>query len=222
MVALLEGAAAGAAAAGAERVFLRLADGCAAIALARRAGFFPCYGETLYRAAPVPSESSRGLFDADSRLRVRAPSDDYALFRLYNAAAPVSVRQMYGMTLEQWAASRERAPGRLRERVFDDAAELKGVVRTSAPRLGAAILDVELHPDYIALAPDFADCGLRELSGARSAMCVVPEYAPHMARALEARGFSAEARFAVLVKTMARRAAAVSKAALRLGQSIRP
>ena len=164
------------------------------------------------------------MFDADARLRPRAPSDDLALFRLYNAATPVAVRQLCGMTLDQWTASRERAPGRLTERVFDADADLKGIVRTAAPRLGAAILDVELHPDYIALTPDLVDYAARRLSRARAIISIVPEYAPHLSRALEAHGFEAQADFIVLVKSMARRVGerAPAQAALRLRQSLPP
>lgn len=204
---LLETAAAHAAASGAERVFLRLADGSLAVTLARRAGFFPSHRETLYRAVPAPAGSARGLFDADARLRPRAPSDDHALFRLYNAATPVSVRQLCGMTLDHWAASRERPRGRARERVFDADAEVKGIVRTAAPRRGAAILDVELHPDYIALAPDIVKSAACDLSRARAIIAIVPEYAPHLSRALEAHGFEPQSDFIVLVKSMARRVA---------------
>ena len=202
---LLETAAASAASSGAERVFLRLLDGAPAVTLARRAGFFPSHRETLYRGSPRAPESGRGLFDANSRLRPRAPQDDHALFRLYNAATPVTARQLYGMTLDQWAASREPAPGRILERVFDADGDVKGIVRTAAPRLGAAILDVELHPDYIALAPDLVDYAARQLSRARAVLSIVPEYAPHLSRALEAHGFEAQADFIVLVKSMARR-----------------
>lgn len=161
----------------------------------------------LYRGSPPTSEYGRGLFDANSRLRPRAPQDEYALFRLYNATTPVSVRQLSGMTLDQWAASSERAPGRLQERVFDVEADVMGSVRTSAPRLAAAGLAVELHPDYIALTPDIVDYAVRQLSPANGVICVVPEYAPHLSRALEDRGFEAQTQLVVLVKSMARRVA---------------
>ena len=207
IVPILETAAASAASSGAERVFLRLVDGSPAITVARLAGFFPSHRETLYRGSPRASEYGRGLLDGNSRLRPRAPQDDYALFRLYNATTPVSVRQLSGMTLDQWAASRERAPGRLRELVFDVEADLIGSVRTSAPRLAAAAFAVELHPDYIALTPDIVDYAVRKLSPANGVICVVPEYAPHLTRPLEDRGFEAQTQLVVLVKSMARRAA---------------
>lgn len=188
-------------------MFLRLVDGSPAITVARRAGFFPSHRETLYRGSPRASEYGRGLLDANSRLRPRAPQDDYALFRLYNATTPVSVRQLSGMTLDQWAASRERAPGRLRELVFDVEADLIGSVRTSTPRLAAAAFAVELHPDYIALTPDIVDYAVRQLSRSIGVICVVPEYAPHLTRPLEDRGFEAQTQLVVLVKSMARRVA---------------
>lgn len=182
-------------------------EGSPAVTVARLAGFFPSHRETLYRGSPRAPEYGRGLFDANSRLRPRAPQDDFALFRLYNATTPVSVRQLSGMTLDQWTASRERAPGRLRELVFDVEADLVGSVRTSAPRLAAACIAVELHPDYIALTPDIVDYAVGQLSHGTDVICVVPEYAPHLSRALEDRGFEARTQLVVLVKSMARRVA---------------
>ena len=107
---LLEAATRASAIKGAERVFLRVPAESDTVPVARRAGFFPGCRETLYRGRPYHSRVGGGLFDADSRLRMRLDEDDLDLFRMYNSATPVRVRQLAGMTLEQWRASRERHP----------------------------------------------------------------------------------------------------------------
>ena len=89
---LLEQVAASAAAEGAERVFLRLRDDHEVIRAARVGGFFPCMWETLYqRPTSVASNVNGPLFDPEIRMRPTKPSDEYGLFRLYNAATPASV-----------------------------------------------------------------------------------------------------------------------------------
>ncbi|MCY4654138.1 MAG: hypothetical protein OXC95_13360 [Dehalococcoidia bacterium] len=205
LIALLERAAAVSAYGGAERVFLRVQADGDTIPMARRAGFFPCYLETLYRRQTSASEPRRGLFDTDSHSVKRRPEHDHALFRLYNETTPVKVRQLVGMTLDQWKDSRERSIGRRIERVV----EVDGIVRswlTTSARSGVGMIDVALHPDYAALAPDVVDFALRSLRNANSVVALVPDYVPLLGGVLEERGFAPEAEFAVLVKSMARMA----------------
>ena len=177
LTALLEQAAVLSAHGGAERVFLRVEADGDTIPTARRAGFFPCYRETLYRRTTSDPEPRRGLFDADSHSTKRGPEHDYTLFRLYNETTPVKVRQLVGMTLDQWKDSRERSVGRRRERVV----EVDGTVRSwlaTSVRSGVGMIDVALHPDYAALAPDVVDFALRSLGNANSVVALVPDYVP--------------------------------------------
>ena len=205
LIALLEQAAVVSAYGGAERVFLRVEAGGDTIPTARRAGFFPCYLETLYRGRPLVSGSRRGLFDTDAHSMKRGAEHDHALFRLYNETTPVKVRQLVGMTLDQWKDSRERSIGRRIERVV----EVDGNVRswlTTSVRSGVGRIDVVLHPGYSALAPDVVDFALRSLGNANSAVALVPDYVPLLGSYLEERGFRPEGEFAVLVKSTARMA----------------
>ena len=205
LIALLERAAAVSAYGGAERVFLRVeADGYT-IATARRAGFFPRYLETLYLRQTATSKSRRGLFDMDAHSTKRGPEHDHALFRLYNETTPVKVRQLVGMTLDQWKDSRERSVGRRRERVV----EVNGSPRiwfATSVRSGVGRIDVALHPDYAALAPDVVDFALRSLGNANRVVALVPDYAPLLGSYLAERGFRPEGEFATLVKSTARMA----------------
>lgn len=205
LIALLEQAAAVSAYGGAERVFLRVEADGDTIPTARRAGFFPCYLETLYRAQTSDSESRRGLFDTDSHSVKRRSEHDHALFRLYNETNPVKVRQLVGMTLDQWKDSRERSIGRRTERVVEVDGSLRSWIATSA-RSGVGMIDVVLHPDYAALAPDVVDFALRSLGNTNSVVALVPDYVPLLGSYLEERGFRPEGEFAVLVKSTARMA----------------
>ena len=203
LAALLERAAANAASYGCERVFLRVADDSELIPAARMAGFMLCRRETLYRAASPRAPSERGILDADSRLRSRLPQDDYALFRLYCSSTPVSERRLIGMTMEQWAASSERLPGRRVERVFESGGALRGWLAVSA-RGGVGSLSVALHPDSAALTQEMVDAALRILGNAKAAAALAPDHYPQMGSALRRRGFRQTADFALLVEPVAR------------------
>ena len=205
LIALLEQAAALSAHGGAERVFLRVEADSDITTTARRAGFLPCYLETLYRGQTTVSKSRRGLFDTDAHSMKRGPEHDHALFRLYNETTPVKVRQLVGMTLDQWKDSRERPTGRRAERVVEVDGSVRIWLATSA-RSGVGQIEVALHPDYTALAPDLIDYALHSLGKAKSVVALAPDYVPLLGGALEERGFKPEAEFAVLVKSTARMA----------------
>ena len=204
VVGLLERAAAGAGSHGAERVFLRVETDSPVLQAARLAGYFPSHIETVYVGVAGNREPSHSLFDADSHLRDRRSDDNHALFRLYNAATPVKVRQLVGMTFDQWASSPEQAPGRPYEGVLQVEDDVQGWLRTSA-RSGKGSLAVRLRPDYDALMPEVVEAGLRRLHGTRTVFAIVEEYAPRLATALEGLGFEAQGEYVVLVKSVARR-----------------
>ena len=215
IVEMLERTAAACAEGGAERVFLRTdADGDVP-PIAQAAGFFPRFRETLYAGAvPKDDAAPRGLLDAGARLRRCRPSDDHALFRLYSAAAPVAARQFAGMTLEQWSASRERAPGRAEERVLEIDGAAVGWIGTRRG-FGGGSLDIMVHPDRAALADGMIEAALRSLVGVRRVVALAPEHAPRMGEALERRGFVPEAQLATLIKSAARTVGQLSAAPAR-------
>ena len=214
IVEMLERTAAACAEGGAERVFLRTdADGDVP-PIAQAAGFFPRFRETLYAGAVPKDAAPRGLLDAGARLRRRRPSDDYALFRLYSAAAPVAARQFAGMTLEQWSASRERAPGRAEERVLEIDGAAVGWIGTRRG-FGGGNLDIMVHPDRAALTDGMVEAALRSLVGVRRVVALAPEHAPRMGEALERRGFVPEAQLATLIKSAARTVGQLSVAPAR-------
>ena len=204
VVRLLERAAAGAGLRGAERVFLRVAADSPLIPSARKAGYFPSHLEIVYQGTVAISEPSHSLFDADSHLRPRRPDDDLALFRLYNAATPVKVRQLVGMTLDQWASSHERGPGRTQESALQVEDEVQGWLCTST-RSGRGSLSVRLHPNYDALTSEVVEAGLKRLKSVRAVYAIAEEYAPRLATSLDGFGFEALGEYVVLVNSVARR-----------------
>ena len=201
---LLEMAAVGAGSHGGERVFLRVEADSPITRPARLAGYFPSHRETGYRRTAGRRGPSHSLFDADSRLRRRRSEDDHALFRLYNSATPVKVRQLVGMTFDQWASSHEHGPGRQYETVLHVDGEVRGWLSTSA-RFGTGSLAVRLHPDYDALTSDVVEAGLRRLKGTRTVIAIAEEYSPRLDTALERLGFEAHGEYVLLVKSVARR-----------------
>ena len=202
---LLERASAASARGGGERVFLRVEADSDIIPTTRRAGFFPCFRETLYLGRPPVSELGKSLFDADSHSVERRAEHDHALFRIYNQTTPMKVRQLAGMTMGQRKDSRERAAGRSLEWALELEGTVRGWLRTSA-RFGAGRIELMLHPDYIALTPDILDYALASLANAKSVAVLAPDYVPLLGGALEERGFRPEREFAVMVKSVARMA----------------
>ena len=200
---LLEQAAATAARGGAERISLRVEAESEIARTARRAGFFPCERETLYRARSSVSKPGKDLLDANSRFAKRRAEHDHAHFRHYNPATPLNVRQLVGMTLEQWKDSREPLAVRSQERVLEKEGAIIGWLRTSAWS-GLGRIEIALHPDYIALTPVLVDSALRSLAQAKSVVALVPEYAPTLSRSIEERGFTPQGEFATLVRSVAR------------------
>ena len=185
---------------GAKRVFIRLRHDDPAIRDVRRAGYFPCFRETLYRGTPI-----RQAGGDVGPLRKREPRDDYNLFRLYNVTTPAEVRSTVGMTFEDWQASVEIPRGRRTEHVLESAGGLTGWVRcVRRGPTGILSLIFQLSAeDGIASAVEF---GLGHLSGMADVFCLVPEYQADLARVLAYHGFDAVSEFEVMAGSTAVRA----------------
>ncbi len=82
---------------GVQKVFLRLREDSEAVAGARQVGFFRYTTEQIYQHAPASSPAV-----ALDGLRLRRPIDHQALFHLYSGAVPAFVRQVEGLTLQEW------------------------------------------------------------------------------------------------------------------------
>ncbi len=195
---LLQQVAAEAARAGVLRIFLRLPQGSELALPARRGGFIPYSEETLWRCdAAVPACA----LASDLAVAPYRPADAFALYRLYNAVAPETVRRLEGPTFQQWQASVERrATGRAaRNLVVRRGDDLIAQIRAMHGRTDAKI-DLVVHPSaprdlpaIIALAADNA--GTR-----RPLFCLAPAYARELACGLKDAGFEPDSDYVAYVK----------------------
>jgi len=193
---LLESLTAHAGQQGAERIFLRMAEGSPLAAEVRASQFLPCFSEVLLvgegQAAPSAEAGAR---------RPREARDEHAVFQLYSAATPTAVRQSLGMTLDQWKDAGECHPRRREEWV----AERDGKVCLWAAldwRGRGYDARLMVHPDCTELLAGAVERALR-----RSARYtwLVPQYQEPLVRLLTSRGFREAGRYNMLMKATAAR-----------------
>ncbi len=179
-----------------ERVFLRLPAGSDLLDLARAAGFCPYRQETLYQFSGGDRPTSPQL------VRPKTPEDEQALFHLYGAATPSSVRVAEGMTLEEWVHSKE--PWSCRELVSPGENCLVGWLRvTRRGKIGQfqALVRPD-QPDKLGVLVDHCLGALRDQP---TIISLVADYEIALASALEARGGRKTAEFVSLVRPLAAR-----------------
>jgi hypothetical protein len=201
LFALMEQLSAAAAQARVLRVFLRVRAGSDVLAAARKAGFMPYSEETLMRLdAAIPTEP----LDPSLVLRPRQRMDGFALFRLYNAAVPVQVRQAEAATYAEWIAGQEkRGQGRGR---IDLVAERDGGIVAwlrAVPDSAMGRIDLLIHPDAGRHSGALLSHAVQTLGSRRPVYCMVPSYAGCLASSLEQRGFERAGDYAGMVKRLA-------------------
>ena len=192
---------AGAVAAGAHKVFLRLDADSEILVAARKAGFVPYAVEHLLRL-DVPRQQEEPL-PAGLWLRPRERTDEYGLFQLYNRVAPLEVRAVEANTLAEWQAAVERR-GRGRgaaDIVVEREGRVVGWLRTDRAG-GAGRFDVVLAPDEWPAADALIAWGLRDLGAARPVYAAVPEYAGPLIERLQSAGFALAGEYALLAKRL--------------------
>ena len=199
---LLEGAATFAAKRGCERITLRLRYDDPLVDVARRGGYFPRISQTLFRRDSAGDSKPTTTYIADGAvMRKRARSDDYALFRLYNAATPLHIRTHIGMSIDQWLAWRERAGRSCAEFVRERDDGAIGSVRLFRIN-GVWTLEVEAHPDYAGIAAALLDFGLAQVSTNAPVICLAAAHQEALASALIDRGFANRGEFISVIKVM--------------------
>ena len=195
---LLVAAAAAVGEAGAERLFLRCAAEGAACGPAQRAGFHYAFSEELFVGRLRSTQGTPMHF------RPVRESDTHDVFRLQMATAPIAARPAIGLTLREWAASREPSPGRTREYVCDTERGISAWARLDRTN-DSTTVEATLHPDLPGLAPMLVE-GLARVVGRDSpARWVVPQYQPYVASALSGHGWQSDSTYEVSVKPIARR-----------------
>ena len=192
----------------AERIFVRLASSCPTNSLVKRSGFVVCFNEVLLEGAGLGngngsrSQSKANCF-ADS-VRPRLPADNYGLFQLYCASTPVRIRQMLGLTFDQWMDAREADCSRLtterrQEWVAEHSDKIAGWIRIKSKGAGSEA-EVMSHPDHPELLYELMDFALARAPKLR---WLVPDYQSPVSDRLSARGFRQGADYTMLVKMVA-------------------
>jgi hypothetical protein len=165
--------------------------------LARRAGFFPCYRETLFQraASQLPGNGEAPPLN----LRSLLPSDEYALFHLFNAATPAHVRVALGLTFDQWRDAREVQGRQGPEWITESNCKITGWLKVpAANRMEPGKLLV--HPVHSHLWPGLLKLAHNSL-GTQS--WLLADYQESMAGYLQERGFQPTDWYTILVKTVA-------------------
>ena len=182
----------------AERIFLRLSSDSPLVPLARHAGLFPYYEETLLeRRERAPHLND--IAGAAAVLRDRMQEDDYRLFQLYSAATPQQVRVALGLTFDQWRDAQEPGSGRQVERLTEKNGRLTGWLglwSRGAFEAGAVVV----HPDHPESLPALLQLALSRRGHLR---WLVPDYQVMTKSLLLHHGFREVARYVVLIKTLA-------------------
>ncbi len=182
---------------GVQRLFLRLESESPLLRAACRAGFFPLRQERLY-----------GL-QGEAALHVRA--DDlvpitrahlHALFQLYNASVPASVRCLEGMTLRDWQAAQEPWT-QPRDLALWDGGRILAWARAASLGQGV-ICSLLVHPEAQGRTRQVAAALLQALGGQRPLYCLVAAYQPGVAAALEEAGLVPLAEYLVLMRHLLR------------------
>jgi hypothetical protein len=184
----------------AERVFLRLSTDSAIREAARRAGFFRFATETLYRRA---AEDWRPA-NTDLPVRSKSKSDTFGIYQLYNHVAPANVRSIEGLTLREWQAAQEKWGGRCTDLLVEEGGVITGWVRAMPGQIGRISALAE-HGPYDQLL----GAGL-DLLQDRDVFCLVPDYNPELASALERYSFEPVCTYASYAKRLTKPASEVA------------
>jgi len=189
---LLEAAARQLSQEGVQRLFLRLEEGSPLLRAACRAGFFPLRQERLYvldgAAGPGPALELVPLG------RAHLP----ALFQLYNASVPASVRCLEGVTLRDWQAAQEPWSQPPDLGWWDDG-RLLAWARLATPGQGA-IFTLLLHPEAQARGRQLVAAVLGHLQGRRPLYALVAAYQATVAASLEEAGLAPLTEYLLLMR----------------------
>jgi hypothetical protein len=191
-------------ASGARRIFLRLPVGSEMFDIARSAGYQPAYTENVFRAESANDILLRAGTAADGLTLTQASEDDRPdMYRLYCATVPIETRSRIGQTMDEWVASRERVGRKRRELVVSsgDSRQLMASVQTSDTAAGR-YFSVTCRND--------SSCGYESLiavgvgqAGDKPVATLVPSYDVRQAEMLQGLGFTLDASYDVMVKTLA-------------------
>ncbi|HXG42655.1 MAG TPA: hypothetical protein VNL95_08015 [Dehalococcoidia bacterium] len=199
---------------GVQRLFLRLEAESPLLRAACRAGFFPLRQERLYRLS-----GEHRLHEASpERLLPLTRGHLSALFQLYNASVPASVRCLEGMTLRDWQAAQEPW-SQPQDVALWDGGRILAWARLATPGR-SALLSLMLHPEAQARARQLVASVLEMVPSQRPLFCLVAAYQPAVASALEEAGLEPVADYLVLMRHLLQRQAHKTAEPERVGGAV--
>jgi hypothetical protein len=188
------------------KVFLRVEADSAPELAARRVGFHQYARDLVYRLSDMTSRPALTATTLHARRRVH----HHAIFQLYSAVVPIEVREMEGMTLQEWrlADGWGFRPAGLRvhlsQRRRDFVLERDGKVV-----LWSCIDQQSRHVQLTAQGDEPADVvrealrhGLAQLPFGGAVTCAVRSYQPSLLPLLEGEGFVLRAEHALLGQSL--------------------
>lgn len=191
---------------GVQKVLLRLNEDSEAVVAAGQASFFRYTTEDVYVYSYSGQPPAHVAIDG---LRPRRPIDHQPLFQLYTAAVPAYVRQVEGLTLQEWRwtdgwSSRRMSwrpgGGDRRDFVVWGGDSLTGWLRLGSRSRSIALLDDGREPG---LAPEAISFGLAHLGQGAPASVTVRDYQAGLTPWLAERGFRLVARHVLLARALA-------------------
>ncbi|MBI4318127.1 MAG: hypothetical protein HY675_06530 [Chloroflexi bacterium] len=192
---------------GVQKIFLRVMAGSSAVEAARSTGFFQYAVERVYQLGSLATR----VRSAAPALRPRRRADHHALFQLYCSVVPVVVRQVEGMTLQEWRWTegwgmrppmnwRMDLPRARRDFVLEKDLALSAWLQVK-PRFNT--IWSLLRPEEQAEVPGIIRYGLSQLASGKPAYCTVREYQTFLEPVLQGEGFELIAEQALLARVLA-------------------
>jgi hypothetical protein len=189
--------------AGAEKVFLRLPAGSAAVDEAIRSGFAAFQTERLLARTGAANGHDRRV--TRDGLRRWGRADAYGTFQLYNRWTPEPVRRMEAATFGEWQAARERVspPRATRQAILEHEGRIAGWLRSGVDG-DAARFDVMADPGHPETLDIVVDAALARVAAQASAFSLVPVFALGLRDRLLAADFEERGEFVVLARRTVR------------------
>jgi hypothetical protein len=180
---------------GAHKIYVRLPAASAFVGEAARCGFAAYRREQAWGL-----ERARGRAGAAAEgVRRAGKADAFAIFQLYSALVPESVRRYEAMTMAEWTAAQEPI-GRGAQYVAGDDGRVSGWLRLAGDgELGR----FELIAHHHAL-DDMVETALAKLANRASLHTLLADHQAALASLLEARGFEPGDEYTVMVRRTVR------------------
>ena len=176
---------------GAERLYLRVRYGSSIVSLARLAGFFSCFEESLI-------QGDGGRAPGRLAMRARHPHEEFAMFQLYSASTPTTARSMMGMSFDQWRDALDPASSGQADEVYGEPGILRACLQWY-PSLRPPLMEIMARPGDHGLVEQVVD---RALARPGPQRWLIPGYQDAVYSTLLSRGLREVGRYQVLVKTM--------------------